>query len=135
MRRSTRRLYPRRGGILCWLLIGSLYACRSESAPVPAPGEPAPRAAEVITTPPIAELSAPAVRQYSGTVVTRLPAGSYTYLEIAVADARRWAVTTGGGAEVGERVHAEVFGTREDFASPRLGRRFAHLDFATVEPD
>lgn len=115
-----------RAGCLLLLAWPGCDAADPQAVPAPVPTVTA-------APPPIAELAAPTLREYSGTVVARLVAGDYTYLEIAVADARRWAVTTGAGAAVGDAVRAQVFGTRVDFESPRLRRRFAQLDFASVE--
>lgn len=83
---------------------------------------------------PLAELAPASDARYDGVVRACLRAGSYSYLEVELADgAHRWAVSMGPALAVGTAVRVEVFGARTDFHSPRLGRTFATLDFAHVD--
>lgn len=84
---------------------------------------------------PLAALEQPAQTQYEATVVACLPAGDYSYLELALADGeRRWAVISSERPAVGAAVRTRVFGTRTHFDSRRLKRSFDRLDFAAIEP-
>ncbi|MBL9027181.1 MAG: hypothetical protein JNL21_33610 [Myxococcales bacterium] len=86
---------------------------------------------------PFAEVEPPRPDQAElvGTVVERLPAGSYTYLALSGDDGRpRWVVTMKRGFSVGDRVHVKNMGTRRDFHSKRLGRAFDELVFGVVRP-
>lgn len=68
---------------------------------------------------------------FSGTVVERLDAGSYSYLHIQGAvDA--WLVTPAAFDEGGTRVDALSFHEATDFYSARLQRRFGRLHFGAV---
>ncbi len=78
------------------------------------------------------EAPEPGAAELTGTVTERLTAGSYSYLRIQDAGDERWIATMGAGAEVGARVIVRSFGTRRDFESPRLGRRFDELTFGSV---
>lgn len=68
-------------------------------------------------------------KSLAGVVTERLAAGSYSYLRL---DGGDWIATTGDPAQVGQRVQVQSFGTREDFESPRLGRRFDRVVFGIV---
>lgn len=76
-------------------------------------------------------LAAPAAdeRSLDGVVTERLAAGRYSYLHL---DGGDWIATTGDPAQVGQRVHVQSFGARENFESPRLGRRFDRVVFGIV---
>ncbi|MBC8070726.1 MAG: hypothetical protein IAG13_20515 [Deltaproteobacteria bacterium] len=91
-------------------------------------------AADTPAASPFAGLRAPDPEHASltGTVVERLSAGRYTYLQIDVDGVGRWVATTGEGASVGQLVRVRSFGSRRDFESPRLGRRFDELVFGSV---
>ncbi|MEZ4446391.1 MAG: hypothetical protein R3B72_45350 [Polyangiaceae bacterium] len=70
---------------------------------------------------------------FEGQVRERLDAGSYTYLLVGTdAGAEEWVVTLGKGANVGAQVAIKSMGTRRDFESARLKRRFDRLVFAIV---
>ncbi|MBL8944859.1 MAG: hypothetical protein JNK45_16980 [Myxococcales bacterium] len=114
-----------------WLstLLVILSACAAEA---PAPVESV--AAAAPATSPMGALERPTTPAYQGTILSTQKVGRYHYLELALADGeRRWAVTTSEPPSIGAAVRTHVFGTRTDFDSPRLKRRFARLDFATVE--
>lgn len=83
---------------------------------------------------PMGALDSPAAdeREITGVVTERLVAGRYSYLCLDADGTRVWIATTGAGAEVGQRVHVRSLGTRRDFESPRLGRRFDELVFGVV---
>lgn len=96
-------------------------------------------AAAVVSKPagsPLTGLETPTAdaRELSGVVAERLAAGSYSYLRIEGEQGSHWIATTGPGAELGEHVRVRSMGTRHDFESPRLGRRFDELVFGFVEP-
>lgn len=69
---------------------------------------------------------------FGGVVRERLPAGGYTYLRVATEEGDRWVATMGKGAPVGQRVLVKNMGTRHDFHSKRLGRRFDAIAFGIV---
>lgn len=72
--------------------------------------------------------------QLVGVVAQHLPAGGYTYLEITPEHGEpRWVVTMRRGIESGDRVRVDNLGSRHDFYSRRLDRRFAELVFGVVE--
>ncbi|MCH9683336.1 MAG: hypothetical protein K0V04_18010 [Deltaproteobacteria bacterium] len=72
-------------------------------------------------------------RQLVGVIEERLPAGGYLYLRLQPEDgASQWVVTLGGSAGVGSRVEVDNLGSRRDFHSRRLGRRFDDLVFGVV---
>jgi hypothetical protein len=116
---------PRRGS--SFALFAVLAAC--DRAPPPsAVQRPA------ITGSPLAGVTA-VNASFVATVREVLRAGSYSYFDVELDDgSRRWAVMMGPALVVGTRVRVDVFGTRRDFDSPRLRRRFATLDFARVVP-
>lgn len=77
----------------------------------------------------------PADESFSGTVVTRLPAGGYTYLELERTGGRRtWVVTMSEAPLEGSTVTVTAYARAVDFESRRLRRRFAALLFAAVHP-
>lgn len=111
------------------LLVMILSACAAE-APAPIQSVDAAKA----SASPMGALEQPTTPEYEGTVVSSQQVGRYHYLEVALVDGgRRWAVITSDPPAVGAAVRTRVFGTRTDFDSPRLHRRFAQLDFATIE--
>lgn len=107
-------------------------------APAPqAPVDPSPYPQHAPAAPegnPIQALAPaePGDDSFAGVVEESLPAGGYTYLRVATEDGDRWVATMGKGARVGHRVHVENMGTRHDFYSKRLGRRFDELAFGIV---
>lgn len=111
------------------LLVLILSACAAEAAaPIESVDAAKPSAS------PMGALEQPTTPEYQATVMSSQQVGRYHYLELALADGgRRWAVITSDPPRVGAAVRTHVFGTRTDFDSPRLKRRFAHLDFATIE--
>lgn len=77
----------------------------------------------------------PMLDAFDGDVVRVLPAGGYTYLEIATADATRWVAVMGDGPPVGSHARIEAVAIQRDFHSRRLGREFAELVFGRVVKD
>ncbi len=70
---------------------------------------------------------------FTGTVAARLKAGGYSYLWIARDGGEpRWVVTMARDVLEGARVEVSNFGSREDFYSRRLDRRFSDLIFGMV---
>jgi len=111
-----------------WITALVLGACKGVAPPPPAPVT---TQAVPSTTSPMGGLVAPTTDEKSlaGVVTERLAAGSYSYLRL---DGGDWIATTGDPAQVGQRVQVQSFGTREDFESPRLGRRFDRVVFGIV---
>jgi hypothetical protein len=68
-----------------------------------------------------------------GRIGERLAAGSYTYLDLRLADgSQRWIVLMGNvQAAPGEEIEVVAMGTRADFHSRRLDRTFERLVFAS----
>ena len=94
-------------------------------------------AAGVMAKNPFAEVDPPrpGEAELVGEVRERLAAGSYTYLAVSDASgAARWVVTMKRGFSVGDRVQVKNLGTRRDFHSKRLGRRFDEVVFGVVRP-
>jgi hypothetical protein len=125
--------------LLPWLAALSGAAVSACADPVPAmPPQPA-------SAPVVAQASAPAGaplggmqspaagdERFAGRVQEVLSAGGYTYLRVRSGDADRWVVTMGTGAETGQDIEVEHFGTRHDFVSRRLDRTFDVLAFGRV---
>lgn len=119
-------------GLLVTLLFVGVPACADAPVLPAAASTPAP--AEEPASSPLAALERPARTEYEATVLDCLPAGGYSYLELALADGeRRWAVIASERPAVGAAVRARVHGTRTHFDSRRLKRSFDRLDFATIE--
>ncbi len=122
---------------LCCAVVGPA-ACSSPPAPTAEEPRSSPTTATTpspaIAASPMGTLAAPepGAAELTGTVTERLTAGSYSYLRIHDAGDERWIATMGAGADVGARVIVRSFGTRRDFESPRLGRRFDELTFGSV---
>ena len=77
---------------------------------------------------------APGQEQLVGVVAEHLPAGGYTYLWIEPEQGEpRWVVTMQRDVDAGDRVRVDSLGSRHDFYSRRLDRRFAELVFGVVE--
>lgn len=77
---------------------------------------------------------APGQEQLVGVVAEHLPAGGYTYLWIEPEQGEpRWVVTMRRDVGAGDRVRVDSLGSRHDFYSRRLDRRFAELVFGVVE--
>jgi hypothetical protein len=107
------------------------HACERPAEPVAAPSRSQPEAA---SGNPLRSL-APAQEgdaAFAGVVAESLAAGGYTYLRVSTGEGDRWVATMGKGAPVGHRVHVKNMGTRHDFHSKRLGRRFDVLAFGIV---
>lgn len=113
---------------LSLLLLATALAC--SPAPAAAPAAPAPAPA-VLTGPPTTAAPAPGDERFTGTVLERLPAGPYTYLNIATVAGPRWVVTM-GAAPASETVEVRNMGTRSNFHARRLGRDFDELVFGIV---
>lgn len=76
----------------------------------------------------------PGQAQLVGVVAEQLPAGGYTYLWVAPEHGEpRWVVTMRRDVGAGDRVRVDSLGSRHDFYSRRLDRRFAELVFGVVE--
>src|SRR5688500_10277001 len=69
---------------------------------------------------------------FVGVVDEVLPAGGYTYLRVRTDAGDRWVATMGPGAAIGSTISVKNMGTRHDFHSRRLGRRFDTLAFGIV---
>ena len=85
---------------------------------------------------PLGGLAPPAAGQERlvGVVAEHLPAGGYTYLRIEPERGpAQWVVTTRRDVGAGDRVSVDSLGSRHDFYSRRLDRRFAELVFGVVE--
>jgi hypothetical protein len=77
---------------------------------------------------------APGQEQLVGVVAEHLPAGGYTYLWVEPEHGEpRWVVTMRRDVDAGDRVRVDSLGSRHDFYSRRLDRRFAELVFGVVE--
>jgi hypothetical protein len=77
---------------------------------------------------------APGQERLVGVVAEHLPAGGYTYLWVEPEHGeRRWVVTMRRDVGAGDRVRVDSLGSRHDFYSRRLDRRFAELVFGVVE--
>jgi len=77
---------------------------------------------------------APGQEQLMGVVAEHLPAGGYTYLWVEPEHGEaRWVVTMRRDVGAGDRVRVDSLGSRHDFYSRRLDRRFAELVFGVVE--
>jgi hypothetical protein len=115
-----------------WITALVLGACKAAAPP---PAEPvateAPAPAAAPAASPMSGLIAPSEHDKSidGVVTERLDAGRYSYLRL---DGGDWVATTGDPAQVGQHVQVESFGARENFDSPRLGRRFDRVVFGIV---
>jgi hypothetical protein len=83
--------------------------------------------------PPLA--GAPVQEHFDGTVEEVLPAGSYTYFRLRVAEGdERWVVISGRTDREAKRLAVASFSHHEDFVSKRLDRSFHNLYFAAVDP-
>jgi hypothetical protein len=107
------------------LLLAAALAC----GPAPAVVTPAP-AREVLTGPPTPEAPAAGDERFTGRVLERLPAGPYTYLQVATESGARWVVTMGSAPE--GTVEVRNMGVRKHFHARRLGRDFDELVFGIV---
>jgi hypothetical protein len=77
---------------------------------------------------------APGQEALVGVVAEHLPAGGYTYLWVEPEQGpARWVVTMRRDVGQGDRVRVDSLGSRHDFYSRRLDRRFAELVFGVVE--
>lgn len=78
---------------------------------------------------------APVQARFGGTVEEVLPAGSYTYFRLRVAEGdERWVVISGHADRDAERLVVSTFSHHEEFVSKRLDRSFHNLYFAAIEP-
>jgi len=99
------------------------------AAPAPTPAAPA---RPVLAGPPATAAPAAGDERFTGRVLERLPAGPYTYFQVATAGGARWVVTMGKAPD-GE-VEVRNMGTRKNFHARRLGRDFDELVFGIVAP-
>ena len=129
-----------RNALVSWLVVAVPFtACDSRGAGEEARPAVAPSAAMASAGTPLSELQPPRSVEWSGTVETKLPAGSYTYLAVREADATgdaalRWVATTGPGVHAGSPVTVHSWGVRKGFYSRRLDRSFSELEFGSVSP-
>ena len=98
---------------LSLLLLAAALACGPASTAV----TPAPAAGD---------------ERFTGRVLERLPAGPYTYLQVATESGPRWVVTMGSAPE--GAVEVRNMGIRKHFHARRLGRDFDELVFGIVAP-
>lgn len=111
-----------RHSLSCALGIAALALAVACNEPVAAPSGP-----------PTA--GAPVQERFDGTVEEVLPAGSYTYFRLRVAEGdERWVVISGRADRDAERLAVSTFAHHEDFVSKRLDRSFHNLYFAAIEP-
>jgi hypothetical protein len=112
-------------------------AAKAEAQPEAAVGsEPASATEANGSAGPLAGLvpPAPGQEQLVGVVAEHLPAGGYTYLWVEPEQGpARWVVTMRRDVGAGDRVRVDNLGSRQDFYSRRLDRRFAELVFGVVE--
>jgi hypothetical protein len=135
-----------RNGHRAWVaalaLAGVSVACdaaaRAEatvpSEPVAVVQAPAVRSESLAGPPTELVPPAPGQEQLVGVVAQHLPAGGYTYLQLELEHGDpRWVVTMRRDVGTGDRVRVDNLGSRHDFYSRRLDRRFAELVFGVVE--
>lgn len=141
MHASSRRLVGWIAGVIWVSALGSGCGCPFEGRGRPV-GEP-PLAGESKTPRPAAPTSGvnPLMgledagdghEEFAGVVAESLAAGGYTYLRVTTVAGDRWVATMGKGACIGCRVRVKNMGTRRDFHSKRLDRRFETLAFGIV---
>ncbi len=124
---------PVASSTLSLLLLASALACGA-TPPVATPNSsatPAP-AREVLAGPPTPEAPVAGDERFTGLVLERLPAGPYTYLQVATESGARWVVTMGAAPE--GAVEVRNMGIRKHFHARRLGREFDELVFGIVAP-
>ena len=114
---------------LCLLLLAAALACGPASTAVTPAPTPAPARA-VLTGPPTPEAPAAGDERFTGRVLERLPAGPYTYLQVATDSGARWVVTMGSAP--GGTVEVRNMGVHKHFHARRLGRDFDELVFGIV---
>lgn len=123
-------MQPAAPSTLSLVLLATALACGpAATVPTPAPA-PAPLAG-----PPATQAPAAGDERFTGRVLERLPAGPYTYLQVATEGGARWVVTMGAAPE--GLVEVRNMGIRKQFHARRLGRDFDELVFgivASVEP-
>ena len=119
---------------LSLVLLAAALACGpagTVATPAPAPTP----TREVLAGPPATQAPAVGDERFTGRVLERLPAGPYTYLQVATEGGARWVVTMGAAPE--GVVEVKNMGIRKQFHARRLGRDFDELVFgivASVEP-
>jgi hypothetical protein len=70
---------------------------------------------------------------FAGAVEEVLAAGSYTYFHVRTSGhERRWVVALCSTCRSARTLQITSYGTRDDFSSKRLGRRFDRLHFSTI---
>jgi len=115
-------------GVVLVLVIGAVMATRPTSTPSSSsssPSSPSPSGKPF-------EMGA---RRHARGVVTAVEvAGSYAYVSVRGAGDVGVVATLGVPAVVGDDVELTLFGRRDVFASKRLGKTFAPLDFGIVSP-
>lgn len=111
------------------LLLATALACGA-TAPVATPAREPKPAREALAGPPTPEAPAAGDERFTGLVLERLPAGPYTYLQVATEQGARWVVTMGAAPE--GAVEVRNMGIRKHFHARRLGREFDELVFGIV---
>ena len=116
----------------------TMTACHGGDSASPAPGQAATTSAATRTpsaNPLLAADQAERGQRLHGHITEKLPAGGYTYLELELADGdRTWVVLMSSETpEPGDAVDVVAMGSRSDFHSRRLDRRFDHLIFASLD--
>lgn len=120
---------PAVSSTLSLLLLATALACGATAPVVTPASEPMP-APEVLAGPPTPEAPVAGDERFTGLVLERLPAGPYTYLQVATESGARWVVTMGAAPE--GAVEVRNMGTRKHFHARRLGREFDELVFGIV---
>lgn len=126
-----------------WLVLVTLALLALGCSPAPAartrePAKPKNRVTTGIAhgASPLDKLTTPSLadQTFEGEVREVLPAGPYVYLAIVRADGDdAWVTTLKRAAPlVGARVRVKSFGSRRDFYSKRLDKRFDTLSFGIV---
>jgi len=118
-------MQPAAPSTLSLVLLATALAC-GPAATVPTPA-PAPT---VLAGPPATQAPAAGDERFTGRVLERLPAGPYTYLQVATEAGARWVVTMGAAPE--GLVEVRNMGIRKQFHARRLGRDFDELVFGIV---
>lgn len=118
-------MQPAAPSTLSLVLLAAALAC-GPAATVPTP-TPAP---VVLAGPPATQAPAAGDERFTGRVLERLPAGPYTYLQVATEGGTRWVVTMGAAPE--GLVEVRNMGIRKQFHARRLGRDFDELVFGIV---
>ncbi len=140
---NRRRSRSVRAAWVTAVLLAAVASACEEPAPSEVTRAVGPSAPITPATPTEASLSGPPTglvapplgqERLEGVVARRLPAGGYTYLQVELEHGEpRWVVTMRRDVAAGDRVRVDNLGSRHDFYSRRLDRRFAELVFGVVE--